>query len=414
MKSPIIIFILALSFSCSTGKQELYEWRGPGRTGIYPESNLLKEWPEGGPSEVFTIDSIGNGFGSPIVTDDAIYITGEIDSMAVLQAYNTDGSLKWKTILGREWTESYPGSRSAPTLYRGLLYVGTGMGDLFCVEKEKGRKIWSRYFEKDFGGIYPLFGHSEAPVVFEDMVFWTAGGPEKNVVALNVLTGAPIWSNKGFGERSGYNQPALINLPDRSIFVTFSAYHMMGFDCETGELLWSHEQDNFPPEERKPGNGDTHGNTIIYDNGYIYYAEGDGNCGVKLKLSQDGSVITEIWRNKDFDSYMGGIVKIGNYLYGCGTAKNRLVSIDAESGAIADSLRIGRGVVISADMMLYYYTDTGKLKLVSVDKGKMKEISSFQITKGSMQHFSHPVIQNGILYLRHGNSLMAYNIRSKE
>ena len=57
----------------------------------------------------------------------------------------------------------------------------------------------------------------------------------------------------------------------------------------------------------------------------IYYAAGDGNCGVKLKLSDDGTKITEVWRNKSFDSFMGGIVKIGNYMYGSGTVKPELL-----------------------------------------------------------------------------------------
>ena len=173
----------------------------------------------------------------------------------------------------------------------------------------------------DLGGEFPLFGYSEALVVDGDKVFCTPGGPKNNVVALDRITGELIWSNPGAGERPGYNQPQLIELEDRNVFVTFTAYEMLGLDTETGELLWIHKQDNTPVEERKPGQGDTHANTIIYEDGFIYYAEGDGNCGVKLELSPDGKSVKEVWRNKAFDSYMGGIVKIGDYLYGGGAAK---------------------------------------------------------------------------------------------
>ncbi len=86
---------------------------------------------------------------------------------------------------------------------------------------------------------------------------------------------------------------------------------MMGFDTKTGQLLWSHEQDNYPLEKRGPGYGDTHSNAVIYEDGVIWYAEGDGNCCVRLNLSPDGTRITEVWRNKGFDSYMGGVVKLG-------------------------------------------------------------------------------------------------------
>jgi hypothetical protein len=186
---------------------------------------------------------------------------------------------------------------------------------------------------------------------------------------------------------------------------------MMGLDVNSGNLLWSQLQDNYPPEKRLPGYGDTHSNTVLYEKGSIYYAEGDGNCGVKLKLSDDGMKITEVWRNKGFDSYMGGIVKIGSYIYGSGTVKPELRSINASTGILADSLKIGSGAIIAADNMLYYYTQKGDMMLLSYDQGKIEKVSSFRIKKGTLQHFSHPVIHNGVLYQRHGNTLMAFDIQ---
>jgi len=410
MKRIIIPILLVTLNACSSGGQSVYEWRGPDRSGIYDETGLLTEWPSGGPEEIWSVNGIGNGFGSPVTDGEHIYITGETDSLAILHCFNMDGEKVWQVSLGKEWTENYPGSRSAPTLVDSLIYVGTGMGHLFCLSKEDGSVLWRKDFKNDFEGNYPMFGHSEAPAIDGDKVFWTPGGKEHNVVALDRLTGDLVWSNKGFGERSGYNQPKVIKLPDRDIFVTFSAYHMMGFDAKTGSLLWSDEQENIPVSERGPGKGDTHSNTVLYERGHIYYAEGDGNCGIKFSLSRDGSEISEIWQNKYFDSYMGGIVKIENYIYGSGTAEPGLYAINAITGEIENSLRIGRGVVIAADGMLYYYNHQGNLKLIQVKDGKMKEISSFRISKGTKEHFSHPVIDNGILYLRHGDVLMAFNI----
>jgi outer membrane protein assembly factor BamB len=187
----------------------------------------------------------------------------------------------------------------------------------------------------------------------------------------------------------------------------------MGFDTDTGNLLWSQVQDNYPPEKRLPGYGDTHSNTVLFDKGSIYYVAGDGNCGVKLKLSDDGKKITEVWRNKGFDSFMGGVVKIGDWLYGCGTVKPDLFVLNTLTGQLTDSLRIGSGAVIAADNRLYYYTQKGDMILLSYNQGKIKKVSSFRIKEGTLQHFSHPVIYKGVLYQRHGNTLMAYDIHKK-
>ncbi len=409
----LTISAIIISFAFIAGKPDIHEWRGAGRTGVYPDKDLLKKWPETGPPEVLRIGNIGNGFVSPVFAGERFYISGEIDSMTVLFCFDLKGQKLWQTVLGREWMKTYPGSRSAPTIVDDLLYIGNGNGNLYCVKCADGKVVWSKDLALDFRAKPPYHGHSAAPLVDEEKVFWMPGGKEFNMVALNRFSGKLIWSNKGFGEVEGYNSPKLIKLSSRKIVVTFSAYHMMGFDSSTGKLLWSDEQDNFPPEKRTPGNGDTHSNTVLYEDGAIYYAAGDGNCGVKLKLSADGNSITQEWRNKRFDSFMGGIVKIGNYLYGCGTAKPQLLSVNATTGLIVDSLHAGSGAVIAADNMLYYYNQKGDMNLVGINDGKMAMISSFRIKEGTMQHFSHPVINKGLLWQRHGNILLAYDIRNK-
>ena len=60
--------------------------------------------------------------------------------------------------------------------------------------------------------------------------------------------------------------------------------------------------------------------------------------------------------------------------------------------------------------MLYYYNQRGELFLINVENGQLETISSFRIRKGTKEHFSHPVIHNGILYQRHGDVLMAFDI----
>jgi outer membrane protein assembly factor BamB len=51
--------------------------------------------------------------------------------------------------------------------------------------------------------------------------------------------------------------------------------------------------------------------------------------------------------------------------------------------------------------------------LIGQNQGKMNLVSTFRIKKGTLQHFSHPVINKGILYQRHGKVLIAYDIRNK-
>lgn len=408
-----ILPLLLLLISCSDPQPQISEWRGTDRTGIYPDTALLGSWPEAGPPVHWFIDSLGRGYGSPQFNGDRFFITGEVDSMAILYCFDLEGMKLWQRTLGKEWVTSFPGSRSAPTIVDDLIYVGTGMGDLYCLNKADGSLVWARYFDKDFQGIYPLHGHSEAAVISGKRVFWTPGGTAHNVVALDRFTGELLWSNPGYGERSAYNPGKLIHHNGREIFVTFSAYRLLGLDAATGELLWTHEQDVYTEKEReKIGIGDTHANAVIYKQGSLYYAAGDGNGGVRLDLSEDGNNISQVWRNPGFDSFMGGIIHINDHLYTSGTHSQYLFSIHAASGKLTDSLRIGQGALIAADQMLYYYNQRGQMYLISFDEGNMEEVSSFRITRGTGHHFSHPVIHRGILYQRRGNALMAFDVRN--
>ena len=392
--------------------ENVYEWRGENRSGIYNETDLLKEWPENGPKLVWEYEGIGNGYGSPVFTPDRMYIVGEIDSLGYLFSFDNFGNLLWKKEFGKAWMVNYTGSRSAPTIVGDNIYLVSGLGIVYCFDRITGEEKWSVDMIVDLNGAFPLFGYSESVIIEDEKLFCTPGGKDTNVVALNRNTGEIIWISKGNSERPGYNSGQIIKLKDRNVLVNFSAYELLGHDTKTGELLWQHNQDNTTPEVRKPGLGDTHSNTIIFDDGYIYYAAGDGNGGVKLKLSDDGKSIKEVWRNADFDSYMGGIVKLGDHLYGCGTAKRDFKSINSGSGKIGKVLKTGSGSVIAADSMLYFYNWKGDVLLINEDPVNMEIVSSFKMEKGTREHFAHPVINKGKLYVRHGNVIQAYNIQA--
>ena len=74
---------------------------GPDRSGIYPETGLLKAWPSAGPALLWESTEIGTGFSSVTVTDDAIYITGRRGENDVLTAFSQDGRKKWDVSYGK-------------------------------------------------------------------------------------------------------------------------------------------------------------------------------------------------------------------------------------------------------------------------------------------------------------------------
>jgi outer membrane protein assembly factor BamB len=406
MKQKLTYFMVLLTISFISYSQEIYQWRGPLRNGMFTEENLLKSLPESGPEMVWFSEAIGDGYGAPTATGDMVLVNGEIDSISYVFAFDLKGNLIWKTTNGKEYTGSgftnkFAGSRSAPTVVNNLVYACSGNGRIICLEIQTGKEIWATNMVENLNGIMPKFGYSESLLVDEKNVYCFPGGVPVNAAALDRKTGEVAWTSKALGDTICYTSPLLIKLPTRNIVVTFSNYFLMGFDAQTGELLWNHKQENVRQKQQC--------NTPIFDNGYIYYIAGDGNGAVKLELSADGKSIKEIWRNQRIRNNFNGFLKIDNHIISSDKSQ-RINILDENTGQIIDSLKVSRGALISADSMLYCYSDNGDVNLISLNGTKMEVVSKFKCEKGTKEHFAHPAIKNGVLYIRHGKALMAFKI----
>ena len=407
-KNIFILFLGAILFSCAPNKEKqstLEQWRGENRDGKYQENDLLKTWPEEGPVLMWVNEDLGEGYGSPIITDNTIYILASRDSVAVVVALDLEGNIKWQTDYGFEWVRSYSGTRSTPTLIDNLLYVSSGSGDITCLKSENGEILWTKNMLKDFNGKTPHFGYAQSLLVNNDKVFAMPGGKDTNIVALNRYNGDLIWISKAKGEKPAYNSPQIIETNKNTVLITYSYESFMGIDTETGNLLWS---ESFTS---KYGN---HANTILHEDGAIYTSAPFGHGLLKYKLSDDGSSVTKLWHDTLTANYFGGMIKLADKLYtGAGGKSKDLLMIDANTGEIRDSLETGNGSIIYADGMLYTYAHKrGNVCLIDTESFEIK--GTFKVQKGSKEHFSHPVIKNGVLYIRHGNALLAYDIKYKK
>lgn len=127
-------------------------------------------------------------------------------------------------------------------------------------------------------------------------------------------------------------------------------------------------------------------------------------------MSPDGKSIKEIWRNAEVKNSFGGFVKINDRIY-CAAKNNKLKAPDVKTGLVVDFLSNLKGSIIDANNQLYCYTDNGRVNLIRPSGTKLEVDSKFKVVKGTKEHFAHPVIGNGVMYIRHGNALLAYEIR---
>lgn len=394
--------LLALFLFSGMFAQDTFQWRGPDREGIYPETGLLKEWPADGPELLWHYDGLGDGYSSAAIFNGNIFVSGAEGDDGFIYALDSEGNLLWKSPYGKEWTESYPGARSTPLVYNDKLYMVSGMGRIFCMNPADGKMVWDIDLVKAYGARNIKWGITENLAFLGEKIFCTPGGEVHNVIALNKDTGELIWTSPANGEVSAYCSPNVVEYNGINLLITQTASSIVCLNADNGEMLWSHPQ---------PNTWSVHANTPYYDDGFVYCVSGYGQGGVKLKLSADAKSVTELWRETNINGRMGSFIVMGGYVYGPDDKGLKWYGLNWENGetVFAENM-IKAGNITAADGMLYLYGNDGKIMLAEPKDGQIIEKSMLRVPYGTDQHWAYPVIYDKKLYVRHGNSLMVYNL----
>lgn len=398
------LIALTILTTCSTVfAVDWPQFRGPTRDGQSPETGLMKKWPEGGPRELWSFEGLGKGYASVAVADGIVYTTGMVGKEGVLFAFDLEGNLKWKENYGLEWAGSLPGTRTTPTIDGDRLYLMSGQGRIDCRNAKTGKRIWHIDTPEKFQGKNIRWGIAESVLIENEKVICTPGGTDATVVALNKMTGETIWTTKGLSEKSAYCSPAVIDRGPNRIILTMVQQSIVGIDMNNGRVYWKHPN---------KVSYDISAVTPAYENGMMYVTNGYGHGGHMFKLSPDGTSSQRVWSEKSLDVHHGGVVLVDGKIHGASN-KGNWTCLDLASGEVKYTGKlVGKGSVIYVDGMLYCYGErNGDVGLVKIKPDGYEMVSSFKITKGTKEHWGHPAISDGRLYMRHGDALMCYDIK---
>ncbi len=409
----IVSMMIIASFVDLQGQDA--QWLGPQRNGIYPDTLLLEEWPAGGPAMLFATPGMGKGFSSAVATGDRIYATGIKDTLEYLTCLDHSGNILWQHPYGRCWIKSYPDARCTPTVEGERVYVLSGMDRLVCFHAHTGTEIWSVDVHKEYNSNWDMFGVSESVLLVDDKVIVTPAGETTTVIALDKMTGSLVWKSECLQARRSNMSPVVIEHAGKKYIITSMQTHVLGVDAEDGSILWSYHY-NFLDK-----NGD---NVTILVNGPTYrdsclwISNGWDVKSVMLQIAPDGKSVTEKFSDHTFDNQNHGVVLIDSFLYGSnftGRQSGKWICMNWNTGEItwiADFYN--KGPILSADGMLYCCEEkSGQIALVKADPKEFKVISTLKIDKGAGPYWSRPSIYSGMLLVRHGDYLVAYDIREK-
>ena len=384
-------------------------FRGPAGDGTFSDTGLLKKWPEGGPKLAWTVKGLGEGYSSAVVANGIVYATGMDDQkQGYLFAFNVDGSPKWKTAYGPELEKRGPavaGTRGTPTIDGDQVFLMTGFAKLITFEAAKGQVLKTVDLVERFAVKQAQFGFAESVLVDGQKVICTPGGTDASLVALNRNTGEVLWQTKGLSQATGYCSARIIRHGDRRLILTMLGGSVVAVEPGTGQVVWQHEY---------PHRAGVQPNPPLYADGMVYISSGMGAGGALLSLADSDPNATPKWADKTLDCQMQGTVLIDGCIYGTAQSANKgLVCLEWKTGkAMWNAPEIKQGVAITADGMLYVYGADGTMHMVKPNPAAFELVSRFAVSEGTNEHWAHPTIANGRLYIRHGDALMAYDIKA--
>lgn len=397
-------------------------FRGSDRSGISTEDNLLKEWPESGPKLVWQAEGAGRGYASAAIADGRVYTLGDGSSLAAdddeyLTCFDdADGKLIWSAKTGSAWNEGQPtwqGSRATPTVDGDRVYVTTPAGVLYCCATSDGKVEWKRDLKADFGGKKAdSWGYSESPLVDGDQVVCTPGGEQATMVALNKTDGSVIWKAVHPGDKgAGHSSIVPTELAGTRVYVQNTGGGPIGVAADSGELLWAYEMT--PPTAFIPSPV-VKGDLVFSTAGY-----GLGGALIRQVPKSNGKwEVEEIYpSDPSLANKQGGVVLVGDYIYGGADGSNRVLCIEMITGDVQwQSRGSGRNSIsaAAADGRLYLHFADGTTVLAEANPKEYVEISKFETPEtDDRPAWALPAIANGRLYLREGDSIFCYDISAK-
>ncbi len=374
------------------------------RDGISKEANLLKTWPAEGPRLVWSSDAVGDGFSSAAIQNQTVYTTGKKDSVEILTALDLKGNIKWQKEFGRaSHDKDWPQSRCTPTVYKNKVYAMTVYGDIACIDSKSGNIDWKmQAFEKFGSKGYDAAAHgiAESPLVIDDKVIFTPGGDNTTMVALNRLNGNTIWTSESIHDSTGFTSPVLFPANNKKTIFTSTQKNDLIVDYNTGKIIWTDKTiSGFIPVVNK--------NQIYYTG---VYKKGGTLC------SWNGEVNKRyvVWQDTVSANMIGGAVLYKDQIFVSGNSRG-LLCIDYNTGKVLSHYdKISYCTLLVADDMLYCYEDkSGKVFLFKINGNNIEPVSSFKVNLGTGPRIAHMAISEGILYIRHGNVLMAYDLKQR-
>ena len=349
-------------------------FRGPTRQGISNEKDVPLEWSQTS-NIVWKRPIPGEGWSSPIVFDERVFVTTATDGGASFRLLCLDrltGTVLWNKQLLRQ----KPGHKqnfnsyasSTPVTDGQRVYVLAFDGTLAAVSME-GSVIWT-YREFEY---YSEHGLGVSPILYRDLLIvpfdGSSSGPDRKlgwqkpwdqalILALDKNTGQVRWRGRRGSSRIAHITPQVLSENGRDQLVSSAGDVVQGFNLKTGERIWT---------VSSPGEGVVP--SIVIGDGLIFTTSGFGESTIRAVRTGGKGDVTKThiaWESTEDVSKIPSMLYVRPFLFlitETGVAK----CLRATTGEVLWRERLeGRysASPVWVDGRIYFLSEKGKTTIV--------------------------------------------------
>ena len=381
-------------------------FRGPARDSVVRGLRVATDWSAAPPQKLWR-RPVGPGWGSFAIAGELLYTQEQHGEDEVVTAYHrATGEPVWQHRDKARFWEAMAGTgpRATPSVRGGRLFAVGATGILNALDAATGRRIWSRNIGEDSGGPVPEWGFSSSPLLVDDLVVVVTGAPEdKGVVAYDLETGEPRWY--GPAGPLTYSSAHLATLGGVRQLLVLSNDGATALKPEDGGVLWQHDW-------LLPG-GARVVQPAITDAGEVLIGTGFGVGLRSISVENRGGQwqTAERWTSKGLKPYYNDIVLHRGHVYGFDGRIMACVRLE-DGQRVWKGGRYGSGqaLLLPEQDLLLVVSDRGDVALVQADPQAFKELARIDAIEGKT--WNHPVLVDGVLYVRNGEEMAALRLPS--
>ncbi len=381
-------------------------YRGAALDGRVREP-LALDWASAGPRQLFK-QPIGGGYASFVAGEGRVYTIEQRREQEVVAAYDPrSGRELWTNAWSARFSESMGGDgpRATPVFDRGRVFALGANGELRALRAGDGEVLWRRNTLADASAENLTWGQSASPIVVDELVITVPGGRRGGVVAYRAASGEVAW--RALAERASYTTPMVIEVAGEPQLLLVMAERALGLSLGGAEPLWQ-----FPWRTQYDVNA---AQPLVLpgadrDSTRVFLSAGYGHGAALIEVRREGEryTVNERWQNKNMKNKFSSSVTDGSLVWGLD--EGILACVELRTGERRwKGGRYGHGQLLLAGDRLLVIGERGELALVAASADAHRELVSVPALRGKT--WNVPAVADGILLVRNGAQMAAYDLR---